>query len=100
MGFIIAFFEDGQASKVRSLRNPGKKMSKSDPDAKSRICLTDTPDEIALKVKKSVTDFTSQISYDLEGRPGISNLINILSIFSGKTIEDVCREAEGWDTLR
>lgn len=75
-------------------------MSKSDPDPKSRICLTDTPDQIALKVRKSVTDFTSQIGYDLEGRPGVSNLVNILSIFSGKTVEEVCKEAEGLDTLQ
>lgn len=91
---------NGQASKVRSLRNPGKKMSKSDPDPKSRISLTDTPDEIASKLKKSVTDCTSQISYDLEGRPGISNLINILSIFSEKSVEDVCSEAAGLDTVQ
>lgn len=75
-------------------------MSKSDPDPKSRICLTDTPDEIAVKVKKSVTDFTSSINYDLQGRPGISNLINISSIFSGQSVEDVCREAECWDTVQ
>lgn len=85
---------------MRSLRNPDKKMSKSDPDAKSRISLTDTPDEIASKVRKSVTDLTSRISYDLEGRPGVTNLLNILSIFSGKNIEDICREAENWDTLQ
>lgn len=94
------FFEDGQASKVRSLRNPEKKMSKSDPDPKSRICLTDTPDQIASKIRKSVTDFTSQITYDLEGRPGVSNLINILAIFSDKSVEEVCKEAESLDTLQ
>lgn len=85
---------------MRSLRNPVKKMSKSDPDPKSRICLTDSPDEIALKIRKSVTDFTSEISYDMEERPGVSNLINILSIFSGKSVKDVCKEAEGLDTLQ
>lgn len=84
---------------MRSLRNPEKKMSKSDPDPKSHICLTDPPDQIAMKVKKSVTDFTSHITYDLEGRPGVANLINLFSIFSGKSIEEVCIEAESWDTL-
>lgn len=38
-------------------------MSKSDPDPKSRICLTDTPDDIAKKIKKAVTDFTSQVIF-------------------------------------
>lgn len=45
------------------MRNPNKKMSKSDPDPKNRICLTDTPDDISKKIKKAVTDFTSQVTF-------------------------------------
>lgn len=89
-----------QASKLRSLRNPNKKMSKSDPDPKSIICMTDSPDQIVSKIKKAVTDFTSEITYSLEERPGVSNLINILSILSGKSVEKVCEEAQGLDTLQ
>lgn len=61
--FNIISIVDNFTSKLRSLRTPDKKMSKSDPDPKSRICLTDTPDEITMKIKKAVTDFTSQVNF-------------------------------------
>ena len=54
-----------------------KKMSKSDPDAKSRIDLSDSPDVIAQKIKKSVTDSDPSITYDPTNRPGVSNLITL-----------------------
>ncbi|KAK5645898.1 hypothetical protein RI129_004362 [Pyrocoelia pectoralis] len=87
-------------AKIKSLRNPLKKMSKSDPDAKNRICLTDTPDEIVKKIRKSVTDFTSKITFEPEERPGVSNLVMIHSSLSGKTTEDIVKEVEGLDTLQ
>lgn len=75
-------------------------MSKSDPDPKNRVCLTDTSDEISSKIRKAVTDFTSQITYDPEKRPGVSNLIHIHSIITGKSPEDICEEARNLDTLK
>lgn len=57
----MQLFADNFTSKLRSLRDPHKKMSKSDVDAKSRICLTDKPDDIAKKIRKAVTDFNSQV---------------------------------------
>lgn len=60
-----------------SLRKPAQKMSKSDPDPRSRISITDSPDEIRQKIKGATTDSLSGISYDPEKRPGISNLIEI-----------------------
>ncbi|KAB0798690.1 hypothetical protein PPYR_09683 [Photinus pyralis] len=87
-------------SKIKSLRNPSKKMSKSDPDAKSRICLTDSADEIARKIRKSVTDCTSAITFDPDERPGVSNLVMMHSSLSGKTVEVILKEVEGMDTLQ
>lgn len=61
---IICKLNDFSASeygRIRSLRDPSKKMSKSDPDEKSRICLTDSPDTIVKNIKKAVTDFTSEV---------------------------------------
>lgn len=60
-----------------SLRKPTQKMSKSDPDPRSRISIIDSPDEIRQKIKGATTDSISGISYDPEKRPGISNLIEI-----------------------
>lgn len=91
-------FLDGVGARIRSLREPTKKMSKSEPDPKSRIQLIDTPEEIISKIKKAVTDFTPEVFYDLDKRPGVSNLISIHSILTGKSIEQICKEAEGINT--
>jgi len=53
-------------------------MSKSDPDPKSRILITDTREEIHKKIMSARTDSLHGISYDPEMRPGVSNLIDIL----------------------
>lgn len=56
---------DDHSNRIRSLRDPTKKMSKSDIDPRSRICLDDSPDEIVTKIKKAVTDCTSQVMLSL-----------------------------------
>jgi len=56
-------------------------MSKSHPDPKSRILITDTPSEIHLKIKRSLTDSQNSVSYEPSTRPGVSNLLEILSHF-------------------
>ncbi|KIW17258.1 tryptophan-tRNA ligase [Exophiala spinifera] len=66
------------AQRIMSLKRPTQKMSKSDPDPKSRILVTDTREEIHAKIKGAITDSEPGISYDPEKRPGVSNLIDIL----------------------
>jgi len=85
--------------RVRSLRNASAKMSKSDRDPLSRILLTDSPDSIREKLRKAVTDFTPNITYDITERPGISNLIDILCAFTGMTVEEACKSSLHLDTL-
>lgn len=76
--------------KILSLVNPEKKMSKSDPNQNSLIYITDDPTEIAKKIKKAVTDSTSdRFYYDPINRPGVSNLINIISGVQRKSIQEV-----------
>uniref|UniRef100_A0A182P6W8 Tryptophan--tRNA ligase, mitochondrial n=1 Tax=Anopheles epiroticus TaxID=199890 RepID=A0A182P6W8_9DIPT len=94
--FCETLVNDG--SRLKSLRDPTKKMSKSDPDPKSCIMLIDTPDVVLEKVKKSVTDFKSEVTFDAKERPGVSNLITIHSLVSGKSVEEICKEAEGKNT--
>lgn len=67
------------AKRVMSLKNPHAKMSKSDPDIRSRILITDTPEDIQLKIKLALTDSTPEIYFDESRRPGVSNLISIMS---------------------
>ena len=94
---IKIFFTDN-AGRIKSLRNPAEKMSKSSTDIKSRLDLTDKPDVLLNKVKKAVTDFTSEVTYEPEKRPGVANLINIHSMLSGKSPEEICKEAANLDT--
>lgn len=84
--------------RIKSLRMPDKKMSKSEPNAKSRIEITDSSDEIREKMKKAVTDCRSEITFEPESRPGVSNLVLIYSIISGLTPEEVCQQNSGIDT--
>jgi tryptophanyl-tRNA synthetase len=61
-----------------SLKEPQLKMSKSHADPKSRILITDTEDDIKTKIKEALTDSELGITYDPRGRPGVSNLLEIL----------------------
>uniref|UniRef100_A0A183BTC1 tryptophan--tRNA ligase n=1 Tax=Globodera pallida TaxID=36090 RepID=A0A183BTC1_GLOPA len=89
----------GACARLRSLRNPSVKMSKSDTDTKSRIELVDTPELTTAKIRKAVTDFESRVTFDPEQRPGVSNLVTLFSLFSGLTVEQVLKQADGIDTL-
>ncbi|MEX0864739.1 MAG: tryptophan--tRNA ligase [Acidimicrobiia bacterium] len=79
-------------ARVMSLTDPMAKMSKSDPSPRSRILLTDTHDEIVAKIKSAVTDAGSEVSLDWGVKPGISNLLEIHSFFSGRPIADLVEE--------
>ena len=87
----------GPATRVMSLRDGTKKMSKSDPSDQSRINLTDDADTIALKVRRAKTDpepLPSEIK-GLESRPEADNLVGIYAALAGKTKADVLQEFGG-----
>lgn len=76
--------------KILSLASPGKKMSKSDANQNSVIYLNDDPETISKKIKKAITDSIShEFKYDPENRPGVSNLINIVSGIQRRSIAEV-----------
>lgn len=79
----------GVATRVMSLRDGRKKMSKSDDSDYSRINLLDDPDLIVQKMKKAKTDSISEFSYDSENRPELANLINIFSAFTNQNKEQI-----------
>lgn len=84
-----------------SLRDPTKKMSKSDVVEKSRILLTDPPEIIDRRIRQAVTDSQPIVeAYDPIARPGISNLLSILAGMKNQSVEEVTREAYGWTTGR
>ncbi|XP_059530051.1 tryptophan--tRNA ligase, mitochondrial isoform X2 [Myotis daubentonii] len=84
--------------KVKSLRDPSAKMSKSDPDRLATVRITDSPEEIVQKFRKAVTDFTSEVTYDPAHREGVSNLVAIHSAVTGLPVEEVVRQSAGLDT--
>lgn len=74
-------------SKIMSLTDPSKKMSKSDPNEKSCIYLLDSSSVIRKKIASAVTDSDNVIKYDPVNKPGISNLLVILSACTNKQVE-------------
>lgn len=97
---ITPMIEKDASSRIRSLRDPTKKQSKSDPNAKSRLTLRDTPDEWKLKIKRAITDFTSEVTYDPDNRPGVANLITIHALTTNLTPNDIVKRARGLDTAQ
>jgi len=85
-------------SRIMGLDDPTKKMSKSAPNKNNYIALTDTPDDIASKIKKAVTDSEGSIYYDDEKKPGVSNLLTILSLASGASIKELEKKYKGQTT--
>jgi tryptophanyl-tRNA synthetase len=87
----------GPATRVMSLRDGSKKMSKSDPSDYSRINLTDDADAIAQKIRKAKTDPEPLPGEEkgLAGRPEAENLVGIYAALSGRTKADVLREFGG-----
>ena len=81
-------------SKIASLQEPAKKMSKSDPNPKASIAITDGPDVIMKKCKSAVTDSGNEIRY-AEGKDGINNLMTIYAACTGKGFEEIAREFDG-----
>ena len=81
-------------ARVMSLQEPTRKMSKSDPE-ETFISLLDTPDSVRRKIKRAVTDSDGEIRFDPENKPGVSNLLSIVSALSGQTVESLCEELQG-----
>lgn len=88
---------EGPATRVMSLRDGTKKMSKSDPSDLSRINLTDDPEAVARKIQKAKTDPDPLPSEEkgLEGRPEAENLVGIYAALTGQTGVGVLKDFGG-----
>ncbi|MBP1550650.1 MAG: tryptophan--tRNA ligase [Oscillospiraceae bacterium] len=82
-------------ARIMSLQEPTKKMSKSDANEKSFVLMTDSADVIMKKFKSAVTDSDGVVRFDVENKPGISNLMGIYSVMTGKTMADIEKEFDG-----
>lgn len=82
-------------ARIRSLQDPTKKMSKSDPNKKGTISLLDTPKDIEKKIKSAVTDSDGVVAFDSVNKPGVSNLLTIETALSDQSMEDVVAKYHG-----
>ncbi len=84
-------------ARVMSLQEPTKKMSKSDDNRKNVIGLLEDPKAVTKKIKSAMTDSEEPpvIRYDIKNKPGVSNLLDILSGVTGKAIPELEAEFEG-----
>ena len=81
-------------ARVMSLQEPTRKMSKSDADD-SFISILDGPDAVRRKIRRAVTDSDGEIRFDPENKPGVSNLLSILSALTGETIDSLAESFAG-----
>ncbi|MDD5927514.1 MAG: tryptophan--tRNA ligase [Firmicutes bacterium] len=87
------FLKEG--ARIMALDDPTKKMSKSAENIHSRISLLDEPSKIKKSIMKATTDSDGVVKFDVENKPGISNLLNIYSVLSGMTIPELETKYEG-----
>ena len=83
-----AYIPKTGAARVMSLQDPTRKMSKSDPNPKGAVYLTDPPETIMKKFKSAVTDSEMCVRY-AEGKDGINNLMTIYSAVTGESLEQI-----------
>jgi hypothetical protein len=96
------FFGKDQGLRIKDLVNPAKKMSKSDESDKGIIFLSDDPKSAHKKIMSATTDSIGKVQYDKENQPGISNLLEILTLVrqdAGRevTLEQIANEYFGMD---
>ncbi|HEY5152975.1 MAG TPA: tryptophan--tRNA ligase [Candidatus Saccharimonadales bacterium] len=89
------FFGKDQGLRIKDLGDPAKKMSKSDDSGKGVIFLNDTPDQARQKIMSATTDSLGKVNYDPSRQAGITNLLDILVLLSGRDLAEVRREFEG-----
>ena len=81
-------------ARVMSLQEPTRKMSKSDPE-ETYIAILDKPDVIRRKVRRAVTDCDNSVVFDAENKPGVANLMSIMSALTGNTMDEITAEFDG-----
>lgn len=92
----------GEAARIYDLQNPTSKMSKSAESEAGLIKLLDEPNVTAKKIKSAVTDADRDIRYDRQAKPGVSNLLDILSAVTGESIAalEASFEGKGYGDLK
>jgi len=82
-------------ARIMDLQTPLKKMSKSEIADGGCVMLTDSPEEIMRTFKRAVTDCETSVRFDVENKPGVSNMLQIYSVCTGKSIAEIEAELSG-----
>jgi len=88
------------AARVMDLQEPTRKMSKSVSSPLGNLLMFDSPDDIKKKISKAVTDTDGEVRFDWEKKPGLSNLLEVYSSFSGETPEEVASRYTRYGELK
>jgi tryptophanyl-tRNA synthetase len=89
------FVGKSQGTRIRSLRNPENKMSKSVADPAGTIQLSDKPDDAAKTVMSATTDSLGIINFDWQKQPGVTNLLQMLALLTHKSQDDINKQWQG-----
>jgi tryptophanyl-tRNA synthetase len=84
-----------ETAKIYDLQNPGAKMSKSGDTPAGTLWLLDEPAATAKKIRSAVTDTGREVAFDPAGKPGVSNLLTILSVVTGEGVEELAGRYDG-----
>ena len=84
-----------ESARIMGLQDPESKMSKSSTNPNDVIFIEDKPEVIIKKFKKAVTDSENKVRFDPEENPGVSNLMQIYSAITSKTMDEIEKEFEG-----
>jgi len=82
-------------ARVMSLQDPTAKMSKSDPDPDAFVAILDDESTVMKKFKRAVTDSGTEVRFDVEKKPGVSNLMTIYGAMTGKDMPSIEKEFAG-----
>ncbi|HEY3364794.1 MAG TPA: tryptophan--tRNA ligase [Symbiobacteriaceae bacterium] len=86
--------------RIMALTDPSKKMSKSLEDQNGNIYLLDSPDVIRNKIKRAVTDMGREVKYDEKNKPGVSNLMVLLSLCTGQSLDAISQKYDGYGQFK
>ena len=89
------FFGKDQGLRIKDLLEPAKKMSKSDETGRGVLFMSDSPEAAAKKVMGATTDSFGEVQYDPKERPGVTNLLQLLALLSGRDQKEVNQEWVG-----
>lgn len=87
-------------ARVMDLQNPDRKMSKSEGESPGTVFVLEDPKRIEKKFKRAVTDSESDVRFDVAEKPGVSNLLSILSACTGETPESLADKYEQYGPLK